>query len=278
MNVTDLRRRARQLARPLDCRTHFLQIRVHVQETDQRKLGQIAEAINQPGSQFLDGPPAETAQPDDQGGAQGAGIRQVHRDSEVRHFLGQLLGGHHSDVTVLTIAVGTAFIGGKLTGVYVTYYNHRWSQLPEGSIPSSACSQTGALGMAGPSIPTSNWPAFIRATLACGAATVTGHAPIDGVETVRITGSPITVKLPPGEARAVREKWVRSRWTLYVNPQTYLPVRVSGSSRTFGGPAPSTYSTSVTDMRWLPPTAANIAQTLITIPAGFQQVSSPADQ
>ena len=176
------------------------------------------------------------------------------------------------------LAVGTALIGGKLTGVYVTYYNHRWSQLPEGSIPSSACSQTGALGMAGPSIPTSNWPAFIRATLACGAATVTGHAPIDGVETVRITGSPVTVKLPPGEARAVREKWVRSRWTLYVNPQTYLPVRVSGSSRTFGGPAPSTYSTSVTDMRWLPPTAANIAQTLITIPAGFQQVSSPADQ
>jgi hypothetical protein len=34
----------------------------------------------------------------------------------------------------------------------------------------------------------------------------------------------------------------------------------------------------VTDIQWLPPTAANIAQSLITIPAGFQQVSSPADQ
>jgi len=71
---------------------------------------------------------------------------------------------------------------------------------------------------------------------------------------------------------------VRSRWTLYVDPRTYLPVRVSGSSRTFGGPAPSTYSTSLTDMQWLPPTAANIAHTLVTIPTGFQQVSSPADQ
>jgi hypothetical protein len=176
------------------------------------------------------------------------------------------------------LAVGTALIGGKLTGVYVTYYNRKWSLLPQGAIPASACSKTAALGMAGPSIPTSDWPAFIRATLACGAASVTGHVRIGGVETVRITGSPVTAKLPPGEARAVREKWVRSRWTLYVNPRTYLPVRVSGSSRTFGGPAPSTYSTSVTDMRWLPPTAANIAQSLVTIPAGFQQVSSPADQ
>ena len=31
-------------------------------------------------------------------------------------------------------------------------------------------------------------------------------------------------------------------------------------------------------MSGLPPTAANIAQTLVTIPAGYQQVSSPADQ
>jgi hypothetical protein len=48
--------------------------------------------------------------------------------------------------------------------------------------------------------------------------------------------------------------------------------------RTYSGPAPSTYSTSVTEMQWLPPTAANVAQSLVTIPAGFQQVSSPADQ
>jgi hypothetical protein len=176
------------------------------------------------------------------------------------------------------LAVGTALIGGKLTNVYVTYYNHKWSLQPEKPIPASACSRTGALGMGGPPIPTSNWPAFIHATLACGAAAVTGHVQIDGVETVRITGSPVTVKLPPGEARAIRQKWVRSQWTLYVNPETYLPVRLSGSSRAFGGPAPSSYSTSVTDMQWLPPTAANVAQSLVTIPAGFQQVSSPADQ
>lgn len=175
------------------------------------------------------------------------------------------------------LAVGTALAGGKLTSVYVTYYDRKWSLSPE-SIPASACSRTGALEMAGPSVLASNWPAFIRATLTCGAATETGHVRISGVETLKIAGSPVTVKLPLGEARAVREKWERDRWTLYVNPKTYLPVRVSGSGYTFGGPAPSTYSTSVTDIQWLRPTAANIAKALVTIPAGFRQVSSPASQ
>jgi hypothetical protein len=34
----------------------------------------------------------------------------------------------------------------------------------------------------------------------------------------------------------------------------------------------------VTNVQWLPPIAANVAQTLVTIPAGYQQVSSSADQ
>jgi hypothetical protein len=173
---------------------------------------------------------------------------------------------------------GTALIGGKLTGVYVTYYNRRWSLLPEGAAPASACSMTGALEMAGPAAPARNWPAFIHATLACGAATVTGHAWIGGVKTVKITGSPVTEKLSPGEAGAIHEKWLRSQWTLYVNPGTYLPVRLSGSNYTYGGPMPSSHSTGVTDIRWLRPTAANIAKALVTIPPGFRHVNSPANQ
>jgi hypothetical protein len=34
----------------------------------------------------------------------------------------------------------------------------------------------------------------------------------------------------------------------------------------------------VIDVQWLPPTRANIAKTLVTIPAGFHQVSSAAQQ
>ena len=121
-----------------------------------------------------------------------------------------------------------------------------------------------------------NWSDFIHATLACGAANVTGHVRIDGVDTTKITGVPVTVRLSKGYAGAVRERWARARWILYVNPRTYLPVRMYGSTQTFGGPGRGTLFASVTDVRWLPPTAANTAKALVTIPAGFHRVSSPA--
>jgi hypothetical protein len=171
---------------------------------------------------------------------------------------------------------GTALIHGKLTGVYVMYFEHEWSLLPEAT-PASACSRTGALEMGGPPLPMNHWSSFINQTLACGAASVTGHVRINGMETTKITGRQVTVRMSPGEARAVHEKWARARWTLYVNPRTYLPVRIIGSSEAFGGSGGRTLFRSVTDAHWLPPTRANIAKALVTIPAGFRQVSSPAD-
>jgi hypothetical protein len=174
---------------------------------------------------------------------------------------------------------GTALIGGKLTNAYITYYNHEYSLSPlSGTPPGSACSTNAALSMGAPPVTGNHWSAFIRATLACGAARVTGHVRIRGMETTKITGVPVKVKLSPGYAKAVREKWARAQWTLYVNPKTYLPVRIYGSTQTFGGPAPSTRFTSVTDVQWLPPTAANIAKTLVTIPPGFHRVNVSAQQ
>ena len=173
-------------------------------------------------------------------------------------------------------AQGDALIHGKRSTVYVTYFDRKWSAAPGWeSMPASACSRTGALEMSGPALPTSHWPAFIRATLACGAATVTGHVRIDGRETTKITGSPVTARLPAG---AVSQKRVRAWWTLYVDSKTYLPVRISGSNRTSGGSVPSDVFSSVTDIQWLPPTAANIAKTLVTIPPGFRHVKSAANQ
>ena len=61
-------------------------------------------------------------------------------------------------------------------------------------------------------------------------------------------------------------------FTVYVNPATYLPVRVAGSTTSYGGGAARfTYST-VTNIQWLPATAANVAKTLVTIPHGFRHV------
>ena len=103
--------------------------------------------------------------------------------------------------------------------------------------------------MSGVPVPASHWSSFIDSTLACGAASVTGHVWIDGQETTKITGVPVTERLQPGEARAVGEKWVRGEWTLYVNPETYLPVRIASATSTFGGPRASTRNAAVTDVR-----------------------------
>jgi hypothetical protein len=175
------------------------------------------------------------------------------------------------------LASGTALVNGKLAGAYVTYYNRKYS-LSHSFVPAPApCSTTARLAMGGPLTEISNWRTFITTMLACGAATVTGHVRINGMETTEISGS-VTVPLSKGYAKSVNEKEARVRYTLWVNPTTYLPVRVFGSTETYGGSAGTTVSSGVTDVQWLPPTAANIAQTLVTIPPGFQQVSSSADQ
>jgi hypothetical protein len=176
------------------------------------------------------------------------------------------------------LAQGTALVGGKLVGAYVTYFDRKYSLSPLGPQPASACSTTAALSMGGPIIPTTHWSAFIDGTLACGAASVTGHVVVDGVATMQLTGKPVTVRLQAGYAKVVGAKWVTARWTLYVNPTTYLPVRMSGSTETFGGREGRYTSSSVTNVQWLPPTSANIAQAMVTIPPGFHEVSSPADQ
>ena len=140
-----------------------------------------------------------------------------------------------------------------------------------------ACSRTAQLDLGAPAVTMPNWPAFIKAMLGCEAATVTGHARLGGVATTVISGS-IDVPLPKGYARTIKEARERVRYTLYVDSATYLPVRAYGSDETYGGANGPTVSASVTNVQWLPPTPANIAKTLITIPAGYTQVSSPAQQ
>jgi hypothetical protein len=175
------------------------------------------------------------------------------------------------------LADGTALIGGKLTGAYVTYYDHKYSLSPVGQTHVNACSTTAQLELGAPAVTMANWPAFIKAMLGCTDATVTGHARIGGVETTVISGS-IDVPLSKGYGRTVREKRVHVRYTLYVDSATYLPVRAYGSTETYGGAGGPTVSAYVTNVRWLPPTAANIAKALVTIPPGYTQVSSPAQQ
>ena len=173
------------------------------------------------------------------------------------------------------LAQGTALAGGKLTGAYVTYFDHRYSLAPLGHFRLKPCSVTARLAVGGPAVIVPSWPAFIKAMLGCQAATVAGHARIGGVPTTVINGS-ADVALPQGLARAIRETRARARWTMYVNSATYLPVRVSGSTTAYGGAGGPTVSTSVTSVQWLPPTGPNTAQALVTIPPGFQLWKGPS--
>jgi hypothetical protein len=179
----------------------------------------------------------------------------------------------------LFVAKGTALVGGTLVNAYLTYPDRKYSLSPLASQSTSACSANAAVGMGVPVIPTTRWAAFINSTLACGAASVTGHVLVNGLETTEITGKPVTVRLSsPAEAGFGIFKWATARWALYVNPRTYLPVRIYGSTEEFGGASGPFTSSFVTNVQWLSPTRANIAQTLLTIPPGFHRVKSAADQ
>ena len=168
------------------------------------------------------------------------------------------------------LAAGTAKIHGRLTGVYVAYYNHTWSDRHGTWQPTPrACTKTARLEMGGPAPATRDWPDFIGTMLGCGDATVTGRVWINGVHTIRITGMPVRTRLPKGMVQATK---AGVRFTLYVNPTTYLPVRMVGSTTSYGGGATTfTYSTT-TNIRWLPATADNVAKALVTIPRGFKHV------
>ena len=52
---------------------------------------------------------------------------------------------------------------------------------------------------------------------------------------------------------------------------TYLPVRLELVVKLQQSPAPGTMRT---DFQWLSPTAANVARTRVTVPAGFKRVYS----
>jgi hypothetical protein len=171
------------------------------------------------------------------------------------------------------IAAGTALVAGSLTYAYVSYYNRKYSLGRGLSQPGSACSAD-RLGLGGPPDPVSNWSSFIGATLACGTASVTGHVRVNGLWVTRVTGKPLTVALSPAYAKSVGEKYARATWSLYVDPVSYLPLRMSGSTVTYGGPRPRSSNTSVTAVRWLPATPGNIAKAKVTIPAGFTRVTS----
>src|SRR5579875_2354414 len=169
-------------------------------------------------------------------------------------------------------AIGTAIVHGRLAYVEVSYANHTWDGGQPAKSPSlsSACGRN-ALLMGSPPQIANQWPQFISATIECGAARVTGRAWVNGVHAIVVKGYPYATRLPKGLGQAARD---RASYTLYVNPRTYMPLRMSASNVSYGGGARPWIDWSISNFKWLPPTKANIAKALIRIPRGYRHVKS----
>jgi outer membrane lipoprotein-sorting protein len=92
---------------------------------------------------------------------------------------------------------------------------------------------------------------LLRAAISCGTLTEAGQQRVDGIEATRLTSGPGS----------------RISETIWVDPATYLPVRVVIRS---AADSPVTQRTA--DITWLKPTAQNQAALTVSIPAGFRQV------
>ena len=114
------------------------------------------------------------------------------------------------------------------------------------------------LGLPGTSPSASSLPTTVatalRTAVSCGTLTVAGRQTVDGTNTIKLTsraGSPLAE-------------------TIWVDPSTYLPVRVVVRSP-YGPPGLQ----QTADFTWLPPTAQNLAKLTVPVPAGFREVSLP---
>jgi hypothetical protein len=101
------------------------------------------------------------------------------------------------------------------------------------------------------------WAADIRKSLACGQFTTSGSEQVDGINAIKLT------PVRPGVMAAA----------LWVDPSTYLPMRVAVEMRSPG--IHRVFARTMEDVQWLPPTAANLAKLTVPVPPGFAQVPAP---
>jgi hypothetical protein len=106
----------------------------------------------------------------------------------------------------------------------------------------------------------------IREALSHGQLTRDGTEDINGVKAIKLVA--VVTKL-----QASGQFAFAGRTTLWVNPATYLPVRIHTDLTVTLGHGQTTHIVGTRDISWLPPTSANLADLRVPIPAGFTQVS-----
>lgn len=99
---------------------------------------------------------------------------------------------------------------------------------------------------------------LISKALSCHLFRADGQQVVDGVLARRLTATPALMKQIHGNAGDVG-----NTATLWIDPRTYLPVRLALSHA------------EQTDFAWLKPTPANLALLQVKVPAGFRSVQLP---
>jgi hypothetical protein len=163
---------------------------------------------------------------------------------------------------------GTAMINGKLTYVQVDYRRHEWYPTSAFLVLPNGCASDLDLAEFNPT----DWMTYVRQTLSCGEFKIAGHALVNGKETIKITGSTTHrnwwASVPHTEGRG----GLQVDATLYVDPSTYIPVRVTWHNVTHWRDGKPLAGIVRADIRVLPPTPANVAKASVSVPAGFRRV------
>jgi hypothetical protein len=131
------------------------------------------------------------------------------------------------------------------------------SELPRPSGGSSNRCEANFLSAFAAGHTAADWKQIIAAGLKCGMFTAAGRQWVDGVDAIKLTGH------TPAAGT-----------TIWVDPSSYLPVRLTGRVQLIlGGAAKQGTTTLTVDFRWLPPTSANLKELTAPIPKGFRQTS-----
>jgi hypothetical protein len=153
--------------------------------------------------------------------------------------------------------------GGVIIAVYYRSRDWRSITVPSSELPrpsagnDNLCEGNFLSPFAAGQKTAANWKQIIQAGLTCGMFTVAGRQRVDGVDAIKLTAHK-----PAAEA------------TIWVDPSTFLPVRLTGRVQLFAAGTGTQEATTLTiDFRWLPPTRANLKELTAPIPKGFREAS-----
>ena len=130
------------------------------------------------------------------------------------------------------------------------------SELPRPSGGNDNRCEANFLSVFAPGHTAADWKQIIAAGLKCGMFTVAGRQWVDGVDAIKLTGH----KPAAGT-------------TIWVDPSSYLPVRLTAQLQLYAGGNEKQNATLTIGFRWLPPTRANLKELTAPIPKGFREAS-----